>query len=59
LLPLPLCIAMSLSAHAAENRPDDWRLCPIQDAVPAFPEAQQPAGKPDVRVQQPTDIAGD
>jgi LPS-assembly protein len=59
LLPLPLCIAMSLSAHAAGNRPDDWRLCPIQDAVPAFPEAQQPAGKPEVRVQQPTDISGD
>ena len=59
LLPLPLCIAMSLSAHAADNRPDDWRLCPIQDAVPAFPDAQQPAGKPEARVQQPTDIAGD
>ena len=59
LLPLPLCIAMSLTAHAAGNRPDDWRLCPIQDAVPAFPEAQQPTGKPEVRVEQPTDIAGD
>ena len=41
LLPLPLCIGMSL-AHAAENRPVDWRLCPIQDAVPAFPDAPAP-----------------
>jgi LPS-assembly protein len=59
LLPLPFCIAMSLAAHAAEDRPVDWRLCPIQDAVPAFADAQQPVGKPEVRVQQPTDIAGD
>ncbi len=59
LLPLPLCIALSLAANAAENRPDDWRLCPIQDSVPAFADAQQPAGKPEVRIQQPTDIAGD
>jgi LPS-assembly protein len=106
LLPLPLFIGMSLAAHAAENRPDDWRLCPIQDAVPAFPDAptirppgataapspsatatlseppapapatsgQAPASptptpedvaalhaqhSPEVRAQQPTDIAGD
>lgn len=58
-MPLPFCIALSVAANAAENRPDDWRLCPIQDAVPAFAEAQQPVGKPEVRVQQPTDIAGD
>ncbi len=37
---------MSLAAHAAQNRPDDWRLCPIQDAVPAFPDAQAPAATP-------------
>ena len=59
LLPLPFCIALSLSAHAAGNRPDDWRLCPIQDAVPAFADAQQPKGSAEARVQQPTDIAGD
>ena len=59
LLPLPFCIALSLSAHAAGNRPDNWRLCPIQDAVPAFADAQQPKGSAEVRVQQPTDIAGD
>ena len=58
LLPLPFCIALSLAAHAAGNRPDDWRLCPIQDAVPAFADAQQPVGTPETRVQQPTDIEG-
>ncbi|WP_243412284.1 LPS assembly protein LptD [Cognatiluteimonas telluris] len=43
LLPLPLCIALSLAAHAADrNKPEDWRLCPIQDAVPAFPDAPEP-----------------
>jgi LPS-assembly protein len=70
LLPLPFCIAMSLSAHAAGNRPDDWRLCPIQDAVPAFadlhqskdaaqPQAQQPPGTGLAQGTQPTDIEGD
>jgi LPS-assembly protein len=44
LLPLPLCIGLSFAAHAAEDRPDEWRLCPIQDAVPAFPDAPQPQG---------------
>jgi LPS-assembly protein len=43
LLPLPLCIALSLTAHAADrNQAEDWRLCPIQDAVPAFPDAPSP-----------------
>ncbi|HVR81076.1 MAG TPA: LPS assembly protein LptD [Luteimonas sp.] len=59
LLPLPLCIAFSLAAQAAEDRPDDWGLCPVVDAVPAFLDAQQPVGKPEARVQLPTDIAGD
>jgi LPS-assembly protein len=59
LLPLPVCIGLSLAAHGAENRPDQWRLCPIQDAVPAFADAQQPAGSPSTRIQQPTDIEGD
>lgn len=36
LLPLPLCIALSLSAHAADEAPEDWGQCPIEDAVPAF-----------------------
>ncbi|MGN6512011.1 MAG: LPS assembly protein LptD [Lysobacteraceae bacterium] len=59
LLPLPFCIALSLAAHAAEERPGEWRLCPVADAVPAFPDAQQPTGRPEARVQLPTDISGD
>ena len=62
LLPLPLCIACSLSAYAASNRPADYRLCPIQDAVPAFADAPPPAKTstpPQVQTQQPTDISGD
>jgi LPS-assembly protein len=58
LLPLPFCIGLSLAAHGAESRPDDWRLCPTQDAVPAFSDAQQATGR-DQRLQQPTDIEGD
>jgi LPS-assembly protein len=54
-----LCIGLSLAAHGAENRPDEWRLCPIQDAVPAFSDAQQPIGSATARIQQPTDIEGD
>lgn len=59
LLPLPLCVALSLSAYAADERPDDWRLCPIQDAVPAFADAQEPVGTLAQRPTQPTDIEGD
>jgi LPS-assembly protein len=59
LLPLPACIAFSLAAHAADDRPETWKLCPVQDAVPAFSDAQQPvAANPD-RIDQPTDIEGD
>jgi LPS-assembly protein len=62
LLPLPLCIAWSLCAHGASNRPADYRLCPIQDAVPAFadaPPAADASTPPQVQAQQPTDITGD
>ncbi|MGN6151913.1 MAG: LPS assembly protein LptD [Lysobacteraceae bacterium] len=62
LLPLPLCIAMSLSAQAADDRPEDWALCPVEDAVPAFadlPASQAPAGKATDRTQQNTEIGGD
>ena len=59
LLPLPFFIALSLAAQAAEERPGEWKLCPVADAVPAFPDAQQPTGKPQARVQLPTDISGD
>lgn len=59
LLPLSLCIALALPAVAADNEPEDFRLCPIRDAVPAFTDAQAPVGDPDARVDQPTDIEGD
>jgi LPS-assembly protein len=59
LLPLPFCIALSLSAQAAEEHPESWKLCPVADAVPAFPDAQTPTTKPQQRVELPTDISGD
>lgn len=60
LLPLPLCIALSLSAQAQETEmADDWSLCPVEDAVPAFAETQAPTGSPETRSAQPTDIEGD
>ena len=43
LLPLPFCIALSLSAQAADEAPEDWGLCPIEDAVPAFIDRIPPA----------------
>ena len=36
LLPLPLCIALSLAAHAEDEMPVNWDLCPINNAVPPF-----------------------
>ena len=64
LLPLPFCIALSLSAHAAEDGPEDWGLCPIEDAVPAFAETMTPSDKLTVTpigdpTQQATDIDSD
>ncbi|MCD9032875.1 LPS assembly protein LptD [Luteimonas sp. Y-2-2-4F] len=66
LLPLPLCIAFSLGATAQAQEwdwdrepPEDWRLCPLEDAVPVFPDAPQPVGTSADRQQQPTDIDGD
>ena len=35
LLPLSLCIALALPVHADEDS-ENWGLCPIEDAVPAF-----------------------
>ena len=58
LLPLPLCIAFSLSAMA-EERPEDWRLCPLEDAVPVFPDAPPPIGTSADREDMPTEIGGD
>ena len=40
LLPLPLCIAFSLNAHAGDDMPLNWGLCPVQDVVKPFAEAQ-------------------
>lgn len=60
LLPLPFCIAVSLSAQADDQlRPNYWALCPIEDAVPAFTDAQAPVGTVEDRERQPTDIDGD
>lgn len=56
---LPLCIAFSLSAQAADDRPQDWSLCPVDDAVPIFPDAQPPVGDPEDRATQDTRIGGD
>ena len=60
LLPLPLCIAFSLNARAADDMPPNWRLCPVQDVVKPFAEAQAaPEGLGIDNTQQATDIEGD
>ena len=59
LLPLPLCIAVSLAASANDDPPPDWSMCPIEDAVPAFPDAQAPVGSAEDREFQPTSVDGD
>lgn len=58
LLPLSLCIALALPALSARAS-EDWSLCPIEDAVPAFDDAPQPTGDEGNRIDQPTDISGD
>lgn len=58
LLPLSLCIAFALPAQAAQDS-EDWSLCPIEDAVPAFVDAPSRTGTAQQRIGQPTDIAGD
>lgn len=60
LLPLPLCIALSLAAHAADKeRPNEWALCPVEDAVPVFADAPVPNGTPQDNASQNTEISGD
>ena len=62
LLPLSLCIALALPAHAQDgdgHDDDEWALCPAGDAVPAFGDAPAPTGTPQQRIEQPTDIEGD
>lgn len=60
LLPLPLCIALSLTAQAAEP-PPNWGLCPVDDAIPPFEGAPKLAAGAltTPRSEQPTDIEGD
>ncbi|MFD0739956.1 LPS assembly protein LptD [Lysobacter koreensis] len=58
LLPLSLCIAFALPAVAAEDS-QNWDLCPIGDAIPAFGDAPAPTGTAEQRIEQPTDIEGD
>ena len=59
LLPLPLCIVLSLAARADDDIPVSWALCPVEDAVPLFPDAQPPTGTAGDREGLPTDIRGD
>lgn len=58
LLPLSLCIALALPAMAAEDE-EDWSLCPIHDAVPAFEGVAESTQDSATRQQLPTDIEGD
>jgi LPS-assembly protein len=60
LLPLPFCIALSLSAHAADDGPEDWGQCPIEDAVPVFAPEQAPTeGLSITPIGDPTQLATD
>ncbi|MEQ1512624.1 MAG: LPS assembly protein LptD [Lysobacteraceae bacterium] len=64
LLPLPFCIALSLSAQAADDAPEDWGQCPIEDAVPAFidriPAAENPpSGSNASTASDVTEVNGD
>ena len=60
LLPLPLCIAFSLQANAADDMPPNWGLCPVQDVVKPFAEAQTlPDGVKIDNTNEATDIEGD
>ena len=51
-------MAISLTAMADE-RPGMWRLCPLDHAVPEFPDAPPPVGTSADREEHPTDIEGD
>ena len=60
LLPLSLCIAVSLNARAGDDMPQNWSLCPVQDVVKPFAEAQAaPEGIGIDNTEQATDIEGD
>jgi LPS-assembly protein len=60
LLPLPLCIAFSLQANAADDMRPNWGLCPVQDVVKPFAEAKTlPDGLKIDNANEATDIEGD
>ncbi|MES2857798.1 MAG: LPS assembly protein LptD [Pseudomonadota bacterium] len=60
LLPLPLCIALSLNAHAADDTPPNWGLCPVEELVKPFADAQSvPEGINIDNANEATDIEGD
>ena len=62
LLPLPLAIAIALPVMAQEREmPPNYGLCPVEDAVPRFPEAP-PTNlgiAPSTRSTLPTEVEGD
>lgn len=43
----------------ADERPGMWRQCPLEDAVPEFPDAPEPVGTAADREDHPTMIGGD
>lgn len=61
LLLLSLGVASCLQARAADDPPQNWRLCPIGDVVPPFADAiRAPEGLDiDPTGETPTDIEGD
>lgn len=66
LLPLPLCIALALpaltpSAQADDDIPENWGLCPLIDTVPAFEPPPSDSATTDAPPAdaQTTDIDGD
>lgn len=60
LLPLPLGIALSLPALGAErDKKIDWSLCPIEDAVPAFPGVPATPPKQTGVDRMPVQLDGD
>ncbi|KRG71236.1 LPS assembly protein LptD [Pseudoxanthomonas dokdonensis] len=65
LLPLPLSIALCLPA-LADDKPESWALCPINEPIPAFagtaepdPENGTPMEQREARAEQATTIDGD
>lgn len=60
LLPLSLAIALCLPAHAGDDMPPNWKLCPAGDVLPAFDGVETtPEGVHIDNSNEPTDIEGD